>query len=98
MDGPPAQSLGVEPVHGTIVQRPPRKASDPVISTRLMWRVLSSGGLIVVGTLWVFSLGITQVRCVQNVFCLRHHGTRLVLWNGSFQENVYRDNRALCHK
>ncbi|CAM9663245.1 unnamed protein product [Scytosiphon promiscuus] len=60
MDGPPAQSLGVEPVHGAIVQRPPRKASDPVISSRLMWRVLTSGALIVVGTLWVFSLGMTQ--------------------------------------
>ncbi|CAM9720643.1 unnamed protein product [Pylaiella littoralis] len=60
MDGPPAQSLGVEPVHGAIVKRPPRKASDPVISTRLMWRVLSSGALIVVGTLWVFSLGVTK--------------------------------------
>ena len=44
------------------MQRPPRKASDPVISSRLMWRVLSSGALIVVGTLWVFSLGMTQVR------------------------------------
>eukprot|EP00904_Undaria_pinnatifida_P004944 jgi/Undpi1/157/HiC_scaffold_1.g00154.m1 len=60
MDGPPAQSLGVEPVHGAIVKRAPRKASDPVISTRLMCRVLSSGALIVVGTLWVFSLGMTQ--------------------------------------
>ncbi|CAM9192901.1 unnamed protein product [Hapterophycus canaliculatus] len=60
MDGPPAQSLGVEPVHGAIVKRPPRKASDPVISSRLMWRVLTSGALIVVGTLWVFSLGMTQ--------------------------------------
>eukprot|EP00903_Cladosiphon_okamuranus_P015918 g14703.t1 len=60
MDGPPAQSLGVEPVHGAIVQRPPRRASDPVISRRLIWRVLSSGALIVVGTLWVFSLGMTQ--------------------------------------
>lgn len=62
MDGPPAQSLGVEPVHGAIVKRPPRKAGDPVISPRLMWRVVTSGCLIVVGTLWVFSLGMTQVR------------------------------------
>ena len=68
MDGPPAQSLGVEPVHGAIVQRPPRKASDPVISSRLMWRVLSSGALIVVGTLWVFSLGMIQVRELGRVF------------------------------
>lgn len=61
MDGPPAQSLGVEPVHGAIVKRAPRKAGDPVISPRLMFRVLTSGALIVIGTLWVFSLGITQV-------------------------------------
>lgn len=61
MDGPPAQSLGVEPVHGAVVKRAPRKASDPVISTRLMLRVLTSGALIVVGTLWVFSLEMTEV-------------------------------------
>lgn len=61
MDGPPAQSLGVEPVHGTIVKRPPRKSSDPVISVRLMRRVLTNGALIVVGTLWVFSLGMKEV-------------------------------------
>lgn len=73
MDGPPAQSLGVEPVHGAIVKRAPRKASDPVISARLMCRVLSSGALIVVGTLWVFSLGMTQVI---NIPEARMHFTR----------------------
>lgn len=67
MDGPPAQSLGVEPVDGAIVKMPPRKAGDPVISRRLMSRVLSSGALIVIGTLWVFSLGIFQVRHIPKV-------------------------------
>lgn len=63
MDGPPAQSLGVEPVQGAIVKRPPRKAGAPVISPRLMFRVLTNGALIVAGTLWVFSLGLmTEVR------------------------------------
>lgn len=62
MDGPPAQSLGVEPVHGAIVRRAPRRAGDPVISTRLMFRVLTSGALIVVGTLWVFCREMTEVR------------------------------------
>lgn len=62
MDGPPAQSLGVEPVHGAIVRRAPRKAQDPVISNRLMLRVLTSGALIVIGTLWVFSREMTEVR------------------------------------
>lgn len=60
MDGPPAQSLGVEPVHGAIVRRAPRKAQDPVISNRLMLRVLTSGALIVIGTLWVFSREMTE--------------------------------------
>lgn len=68
MDGPPAQSLGVEPVHGAIVRRAPRKAGDPVISARLMLRVLSSGALIVIGTLWVFGRGMLEVRA----FIVRH--------------------------
>lgn len=69
MDGPPAQSLGVEPVHGAIVRRPPRKSSDPVISARLMFRVLTSGALIVVGTMWVFCREMTEVRVEQYIFC-----------------------------
>ncbi|CAM9329969.1 unnamed protein product, partial [Choristocarpus tenellus] len=55
MDGPPAQSLGVEPVHGAVLARPPRKAQDPIITRQLMFRILTSGLLIVLGTLWVFS-------------------------------------------
>lgn len=83
MDGPPAQSLGVEPVHGAIVKRPPRKAGAPVISMRLMLRVLSSGALIVVGTLWVFSLGMKQagVRPDTNTYdCMA------LLRRGSFED------------
>lgn len=54
MDGPPAQSLGVEPVQSCVITRPPRKRTEPVITTRLLARVLSSGALIVIGTLLVF--------------------------------------------
>lgn len=54
MDGPPAQSLGVEPVDDTVRSRPPRRASDPIITRRLLARVLSTAALVVVGTLHVF--------------------------------------------
>lgn len=54
MDGPPAQSLGVEPVRGSIMRQPPRKATDAVISYHLIFRVVTSAALIVAGTLWVF--------------------------------------------
>jgi len=53
MDGPPAQSLGVEPVDRAVAKRPPRRASDSIIDSALMCRVLTSAALVVVGTLWV---------------------------------------------
>mmetsp|Transcript_37866 Transcript_37866/g.49849 ORF Transcript_37866/g.49849 Transcript_37866/m.49849 type:complete len:913 (-) Transcript_37866:343-3081(-) len=54
MDGPPAQSLGVEPVDHAVMSRPPRRSSDQIIGTKLLVRVVTSGILIVIGTLWVF--------------------------------------------
>ncbi len=54
MDGPPAQSLGVEPVEPEVCCRPPRRQTDRVITRHLLMRVLSSAALIVVGTLSVF--------------------------------------------
>lgn len=54
MDGPPAQSLGVEPVDHDVMRRPPRRTLDPIITQQLLVRVLSSAAIIVVGTLFVF--------------------------------------------
>lgn len=54
MDGPPAQSLGVEPVDVAIMQRPPRKRSEDIITRPLMARVITSGLLILIGTMYVF--------------------------------------------
>lgn len=54
MDGPLAQSLGVEIVDPTIMRRPPRKRSDDIITKPLIWRVLTSGMLILLGTWFVF--------------------------------------------
>ncbi|XP_039265858.2 calcium-transporting ATPase type 2C member 1-like isoform X2 [Styela clava] len=56
MDGPPAQSLGVEPVDPDVIRQPPRKMSDPILSKGLIGRVLLSATLIVAGTLAVFWL------------------------------------------
>uniref|UniRef100_A0A6U0ZXV7 Cation-transporting P-type ATPase N-terminal domain-containing protein n=1 Tax=Rhizochromulina marina TaxID=1034831 RepID=A0A6U0ZXV7_9STRA len=53
MDGPPAQSLGVEPVDAAVVTRPPRRHDEPIINSLVLYRVLSSALLIVTGTLYV---------------------------------------------
>eukprot|EP00053_Salpingoeca_punica_P012094 m.107876 g.107876 ORF g.107876 m.107876 type:complete len:900 (+) comp15852_c0_seq7:248-2947(+) len=54
MDGPPAQSLGVEPVSRDIMSKPPRRAKDPIITTRLIINVIVAASIIVSGTLMVF--------------------------------------------
>ncbi|XP_071824215.1 calcium-transporting ATPase type 2C member 1-like isoform X2 [Apostichopus japonicus] len=54
MDGPPAQSLGVEPVDKDVVHRPPRRVLEPMITRPLVINVLISAFIIVCGTLWVF--------------------------------------------
>ena len=54
MDGPPAQSLGVEPVDPDVMRKPPRKVNEPVVSKELLQRVFSSAIVIVLGTLFVF--------------------------------------------
>ncbi|KAH9485618.1 Calcium-transporting ATPase 1 [Psilocybe cubensis] len=54
MDGPPSQSLGVDPVDPAVMRRPPRKKNAPIITKRLLCRVLFSASIIVVGTLFVY--------------------------------------------
>lgn len=55
MDGPPAQSLGVEPVDERILNAKPRKADDPIVTRALLLRAMTSAALIVFLTLKVFS-------------------------------------------
>ncbi|KAJ2943587.1 hypothetical protein O0L34_g16696 [Tuta absoluta] len=55
MDGPPAQSLGVEPVDHEVVRRRPRDTSRRIISRGLLINVLLSAAIIIAGTLWVFN-------------------------------------------
>ncbi|PAA58621.1 hypothetical protein BOX15_Mlig009503g1, partial [Macrostomum lignano] len=54
MDGPPAQSLGLEPLDPEIRRRPPRRASEPVLPPAMLLGVLRSAAVIVAGTLFVF--------------------------------------------
>ncbi|XP_053401616.1 calcium-transporting ATPase type 2C member 1-like isoform X2 [Mercenaria mercenaria] len=54
MDGPPAQSLGVEPVDHDVIRQPPRRVKDPIITRYFIVNILVSAVIIVSGTLWVF--------------------------------------------
>ncbi|XP_053183338.1 calcium-transporting ATPase type 2C member 1 [Scomber japonicus] len=54
MDGPPAQSLGVEPVDGDVIRKPPRNVRDSIITRSLIVKILVSALVIVCGTLFVF--------------------------------------------
>ncbi|PFH60195.1 hypothetical protein XA68_11324 [Ophiocordyceps unilateralis] len=55
MDGPPAQSLGVEKVDADVMNRPPRKRNDSVLTRAVLTRVLTSASIIMVGTMLVYS-------------------------------------------
>ncbi|KAG8891155.1 High affinity Ca2+/Mn2+ P-type ATPase-like protein, partial [Tulasnella sp. 403] len=54
MDGPPSQSLGVDPADRAVMKRPPRRKEAPIISKRLIARVLFSASVIVLGVSWVY--------------------------------------------
>lgn len=54
MDGPPAQSLGVEPVDSDVMSRPPRKRGAPVLTWPLIRRVLTSASIIMTGTMAIY--------------------------------------------
>lgn len=54
MDGPPAQSLGVEPVDPAVMSRPPRPRKARVLTRALLQRVLQSATIIMIGTLTTY--------------------------------------------
>ncbi|KAI0175959.1 calcium-transporting ATPase type 2C member 1 [Hypoxylon sp. FL1284] len=55
MDGPPAQSLGVERVDPDVMSRPPRSRSEPVLTRALLQRVLTSAAIIMAGTMVIYT-------------------------------------------
>ncbi|KAK4938283.1 High affinity Ca2+/Mn2+ P-type ATPase-like protein [Elasticomyces elasticus] len=54
MDGPPAQSLGVEPVDPRVMNQPPRPRNANVLTKRLIRRVLTQALVIMVGTITIY--------------------------------------------
>ncbi|KAJ8611922.1 hypothetical protein CTAYLR_004340, partial [Chrysophaeum taylorii] len=55
MDGPPAQSLGVEPVDVAVTRCPPRSRAEPIVTRHIFIRVITSAILICSGTLAVLA-------------------------------------------
>lgn len=55
MDGPPAQSLGVEPVDPAVMTRPPRSKNARVLTRALIQRVLTSATVIMLGTIIIYA-------------------------------------------
>ncbi|KAG7093836.1 hypothetical protein E1B28_007475 [Marasmius oreades] len=62
MDGPPSQSLGVDPVDRSIMSKPPRRKDAPIITQRVLYRVLFSASMIVLGTLFVYVFALSDDR------------------------------------
>lgn len=60
MDGPPAQSLGVEPVDHEVMKKPPRKRTDKLLTVEVIRRLLVSAAFIIVGTVYVFIKEMTE--------------------------------------
>lgn len=55
MDGPPSQSLGVDPVdRKSVMSRAPRAKNAPVLNNRLLYRIAFSATMVVLGTLYVY--------------------------------------------
>jgi Ca2+-transporting ATPase len=54
MDGPPAQSLGVEPVDAKVMNRPPRKRDAQILTRAVIQRIFTSAAIIVIGTMFVY--------------------------------------------
>jgi Ca2+-transporting ATPase len=54
MDGPPAQSLGVEPVDPAVMTRPPRSKFARAITPALLKRVIQQATIIMLGTLLIY--------------------------------------------
>lgn len=54
MDGPPAQSLGVEPVDHEVMKKPPRKRSEKILTSAVLKRLIGTATCIILGTTYIF--------------------------------------------
>ncbi|KAJ1730938.1 High affinity Ca2+/Mn2+ P-type ATPase-like protein [Coemansia biformis] len=83
MDGPPAQSLGVEPVDPEVMRLPPRRKNANIITGRLITRVLVAAALIVAGTMAIYVSemqdGAVTARDTSMVGCYAETAVKLLL-------------------
>ncbi|ONH68348.1 Calcium-transporting ATPase 1 [Cyberlindnera fabianii] len=54
MDGPPAQSLGVEPVDNEVMNKPPRTRGAPILTQAVIKRLLMNSVFVIIGTIYVY--------------------------------------------
>lgn len=54
MDGPPALTLGMEPIDDDVKLQPPRDTKKDLITRKLVRNCVISATIIICGTLWVF--------------------------------------------
>jgi Ca2+-transporting ATPase len=57
MDGPPAMSLGVDPVSHDAMRRPPRPGGEHILTRQRLARILLASGVTTAGTLAVLQWG-----------------------------------------
>ncbi|KAL7121627.1 hypothetical protein ACP275_02G192800 [Erythranthe tilingii] len=59
-DGPPATALGFNPSDVDIMQKPPRKSSDPLITSWIFFRYMVIGSYVGIATVGVFIVWYTR--------------------------------------
>jgi len=66
MDGPPAQSLSMEPTDPEVMKRPPRDPNENIVSKKMAIRITLVSCIMFVGTLglfmWVLSQGAAVIK------------------------------------
>jgi P-type Ca2+ transporter type 2C len=57
MDGPPAMALGIDPPHGKVMSRPPRRPDERILGLRRLAAITRAGAVMAAGTVAVFATG-----------------------------------------